>query len=158
MPHRDATDRSALIRRRGPVAALVMLSLFSMVPPASATEEVYQVKTYHLANGIGALSSSGFNIGGVWFEGHATKPPTRVVAADANGSPVRIRVAQDLNNNFQHGDPGEPVVTGCGSVDLSSSQAPFVAGRPIAVFVSIAYVGCTAVGTTGTLTLFVAAD
>jgi hypothetical protein len=142
--------------RRRIVLPLLILCPFLLVPPASAGDVVYQTKTYHIANGIGAASTFGVNVGGIWFQGPGDKTVSRATAKDANGSPVRLRVAQDLNNNFQYGDPGEPTVSGCGTVDLTKSSTPFQADEPIAVFVSIAYTGCTAIGSTGTVTLFVA--
>jgi hypothetical protein len=141
--------------RRRIVLPLLILGPFLLVPPASAGDVVYQTKTYHIANGAGGLSSFGVNVGGIWFQGPGDKTLSRATAQDTNGSPVRLRVAQDLNNNFQYGDPGEPSVSGCGTVDLSKSSIPFESDEPVAVFVSIAYTGCIAAGTTGTVTLFV---
>lgn len=144
-----------MARRAGPiVVALMVAGAFVGVTPANAQEELYQSKTYHISNGLAAASAFGINAGGVWFTGPPTVP-TRVSAIDRNGTPVRLRVAQDTNNNFQYGDPGEPNAVGCGTADLSTSKAPFKAGQNVAVFISLVYVGCTALGTTGTIDLFV---
>jgi hypothetical protein len=134
--------------------AIAAMAPLIIIPAAQAAPTAQQTQQYHMANGVASASAMGVNYGGVWFEAPERRP-VLVTANDKTGTPVRIKVAQDTNNNFQYGDPGEPVAAGCGSVDLRTSPVAFNRTGDIAVFVSHTYTGCIAGGTTGTVTLWV---
>ncbi|MFP5224828.1 MAG: hypothetical protein ACLGH3_04635 [Actinomycetota bacterium] len=134
--------------------ALVALAPITIIPAAQAAPTAQQTRQYHMSNGLASASAMGVNYGGVWFDPPGRRP-VFIVAKDTTGTPVRIRAAQDTNNNFQYGDPGEPNVGGCGRVELSASAVPFDPNEDIAVFVSTGYAQCVAGGTTGTVTLWV---
>lgn len=128
-------------------------SLVVAASPSTAADQIHETRNYTLANGLAMASTAGANVGGVFFSA-PRKTISRVSAADQTGTPVRLRVAQDVNNNFQYGDTGEPVAVGCGVVNLGSSAVAFDPNKTIAVFVSIGFVGCTAAGTTGSISLY----
>lgn len=128
-------------------------SLALALAPANADEVEVDSKTYDLS-AIAVTVSGSVNIGGAIFSAPGL-PVTRVVAVDATGTPASLLVAQDFNGDDFAGDPGEPSASGCGAVDLSTSEVPFDPAREVSVFVSTASLDCVgSVATTGVLTLY----
>lgn len=142
----------------------LMLSVMLVASTSHATETYTGTYTGALA-GAGlwlntqdeAPEVGGF--GGYQFQGTEGEPLSLTIE-DASGGIVAYTVAQDLNNNLQSGEAGEPSVSGCGKGgSLEGSLVPFQEGLPVTVFLYSAARGlvpprpCQGVVTHGTLTL-----
>lgn len=137
-----------------------MLALSSAPSYAHHTDEsgYYDISATIIEGNVACVQVGGWTFDpGTDPDTGALEVPLSVKIRDAGSALVPWLVCQDPNDDTFCGDPGEPVVLGCGDIaDLSKANPAFRADLQTTVFVFAlgplaGELTCTGVGTYGTI-------